>query len=35
MQTGEREAKLMSDEDGSISHKSSGNDLLRFFLRDP
>jgi len=30
--TGEKEAKLMADEDGSVSHESAGIDLLRFFL---
>ena len=34
LETGEKEAKLMSDKDGSVSHESAGNGLLRFFLRD-
>ena len=28
LQTGEKEAKLMSDEDDSESHESAGNDFL-------
>jgi len=34
LQTGEKEAKLMSNEDDSKSHESAGNGLLGYALKD-